>query len=240
MSLRDLLTVGVPTYNGRRFLAAALDGALRQGCRVVVSDDGSTDGTPEWVTETYGARVEVVAHSPNRGIGANFQWLLDACETPLLLLLNQDDAVTADLSSLRVRPDEVTILNGTEVDDAGRRRRAIYRRPPYGALVRGVAVALREENFVRSPSQVLLPVAAARSAGGFAATREGQGAEDWLCWIRVADLGTPFRLLMRPRMQYRVHDTNASHDVPAMLASRASVRAAAGPPHETSRLRLGW
>jgi hypothetical protein len=240
VTLHDLLTVGVPTYNGRRFLPDALTSALRLGCRVVVSDDGSTDGTPDLVRERYGLRVEVVAHAANRGIGANFQWLLDACETPLLLLLNQDDALTDDLRGLTPCVDEVTVLNGTEVDDSGRRRRVIYRRPPYGALVRGVGPALREENFVRSPSQVLLPVRAARSAGGFAATREGQGAEDWLCWIRVADLGTPFRLLMKPRMHYRVHDANASHDVPSMLASRASVREAAGVARRTGRLRLGW
>jgi glycosyltransferase involved in cell wall biosynthesis len=240
VSLAGLLTVGVPTYDGRRFLPAALSSALRLGCRVVVSDDASTDGTPDLVRERYGSRVELVTHTTNGGIGANFQWLLDACETPLLLLLNQDDVLTDDLRGLTPCVDELTILNGTEVDDEGRRRRVIYRRPPYGALALGVAAALRAENFVRSPSQVLLPVRAAREAGGFAATSAGQGAEDWLCWIRMADAGTRFRLLLRPRMQYRVHDTNASHDVDSMLASRASVRAAAGETTATHRLRLGW
>jgi glycosyltransferase involved in cell wall biosynthesis len=240
--LADVLTIGVPSFNGQLYIRPALESALRQECRVVVSDDASHDSTVAIIQSEYGSKVSLTTHSKNHGIGANFQTLLEACETPLLLLLNQDDTIAADLRPLanRLHHDELTILNGAEVDAAGARNRLIYRRPPYRALVHGVSTALRTENFIRTPSQVLLPVAAARQAGGFTRTAEGQGAEDWLCWARMADDDIPFRLLMRPRVCYRIHESNATHNRHSMLASRASVQVAIGSARAQKRLRLGW
>lgn len=45
-----LVSIGLPVYNGERFLAAAIDSLLGQSYRnleLVISDNASTDGTPE-------------------------------------------------------------------------------------------------------------------------------------------------------------------------------------------------
>ncbi len=236
------VTIAIATYNGERFVTEALESALATGARVVVSDDGSTDATPA-LLERYAGRAEVVRQPRNLGIGANYQFLLERCQTPLGLLLNQDDVVLPDaLRRVPAEPDEVTVLNGWVLDDAGRRVRSIYRRPPYRASRFGVFRGLTVENFVRSPSQVVFPAAAARAVGGFAPPASaGQGAEDWMCWLRLAAAGTRFVLRLRRAVGYRVHAGNYSNETVSLGASRRAVRDAlpAGPPRDR-RLRWAW
>ncbi|WP_165865565.1 glycosyltransferase family 2 protein [Vallicoccus soli] len=71
------MSVGVPVYNGEEFLAEALEGVLRQDFRdleVVISDNGSTDGT-QGICERYAAqdeRVRYLRSDVNRGLAWNF------------------------------------------------------------------------------------------------------------------------------------------------------------------------
>ncbi|MBS7539918.1 glycosyltransferase family 2 protein [Ancylobacter lacus] len=69
MSLR--FSVVMTSYNYRQFIAEAVDSALgqtRPPHQIVIIDDGSTDGTSDFLAERYGgdSRVEVVAQ-PNQG-----------------------------------------------------------------------------------------------------------------------------------------------------------------------------
>lgn len=242
------LTIGIATYNGERFVAETVATALRTGAPVVVSDDGSTDSTVDSLDE-FSTRIELIRRSTNLGIGANYQSLLERCETPLLLLLNQDDLVDdRALRSLRVRHDEATVMNGWVIGAQGERTRPIYRRPPFHALWRGVYQGLSRESFIRTTSQVLIPVAEALGTGGFAMSETGsrredlgQGAEDWMCWLRLAAAGVVFRLRVLTRMSYRIHEANFSRSSAGFQQSRAAVRAGLPtPPMHDRRLRVGW
>ena len=54
MNPRPLVSVIIPTYNGSKYLAAALDSVVVQQdneLECVIIDDGSTDGTKEAVLE---------------------------------------------------------------------------------------------------------------------------------------------------------------------------------------------
>ena len=60
MKYGDLITVGLKCYNQRGTIGAALEAALCQTYRplqVVVSDDGSTDGSYELLRERIAARA---------------------------------------------------------------------------------------------------------------------------------------------------------------------------------------
>jgi glycosyltransferase involved in cell wall biosynthesis len=79
-----LVSIGVPTYNGARFLPMALDSLLAQDhsdIEIVISDNGSTDDTPD-ICQGYAttdARIRYVRHAQNRGGAWNFRHVLDLC-----------------------------------------------------------------------------------------------------------------------------------------------------------------
>jgi hypothetical protein len=86
------------TYNGGRFLAEQIDSIAAQSFgdwRLLIRDDGSTDGTPELLLERRAAdpaRVSVVANAgPNAGSLANFSALLQLSSAPYVMFCDQDD-----------------------------------------------------------------------------------------------------------------------------------------------------
>ncbi|MGW8567304.1 glycosyltransferase family 2 protein [Isoptericola sp. NPDC055881] len=92
------VTVGVPVWNGERYLAKAL-AALRDqdldDVEFVVADNGSTDGTVE-IARSFAAeddRFSVMTSAENRGVTWNFNRLLDAARAPLFMWNAADDVV---------------------------------------------------------------------------------------------------------------------------------------------------
>src|SRR5205807_9176893 len=71
-SLRPLLSIGLPVYNGVAFLAQALDCLLTQtfsAYELIVSDNASTDGTAE-LCRQYAARDARIRYIRNdRNVG---------------------------------------------------------------------------------------------------------------------------------------------------------------------------
>ena len=76
------LTVGVPVYNGERFLPAALDSLLGQTVGdmiILVGDNASTDSTAD-IISSYAAsdsRVRRVRHAQNLGAARNYSVLCE-------------------------------------------------------------------------------------------------------------------------------------------------------------------
>jgi glycosyltransferase involved in cell wall biosynthesis len=81
------LTIGLPVYNGERFLEEALESILGQtfsDFSLVVSDNASTDGTMA-ILQAYAARddrMTVLRSETNRGSAWNFNRVFEGCETP--------------------------------------------------------------------------------------------------------------------------------------------------------------
>ncbi len=239
------LTIGVPTFNGERHLREALRSAVATGSAVLVSDDASGDRTLDVVGEF--PSVSLARQKHRRGIGDNFQWLLDNCETSHLLILNQDDVLLPGaLEDITMAPARVTVMNGWVVDQDGAPRRLIHRRPPAHGVLEGAYAGMRKACFVHSTSQVVIPVSETRRVGGFVMPSDapGQGAEDWLCWARLAAARVPFQILMRPRVRYRMHAesfTQDEHSRAAFLASCAYVREHfPDPPRRDRRVSVRW
>jgi glycosyltransferase involved in cell wall biosynthesis len=93
---KALLTIGVPVYNGERFLRPCLDSLLSQTYRdfvLVISDNASTDRTRE-ICESYvkaDARVRYHRNPVNVGLYGNFNLLLGLVRTPYVKLASADD-----------------------------------------------------------------------------------------------------------------------------------------------------
>lgn len=93
------LSIVIPTWNGagllERFLPSVEAEARRwaaargQGCEIVVSDDGSSDGTADWLAQHF-PEVRCVANARNRGFSHAANAGVAAARAPIVVLLNND------------------------------------------------------------------------------------------------------------------------------------------------------
>lgn len=94
----DLLTIGVPVFNGERYLAEALAGIRAQTFRdfqVVIADNGSTDRTGEIAQQVVAAdpRFRYLRRDENIGLVPNFNRLFTETTGELFAWHAADDVV---------------------------------------------------------------------------------------------------------------------------------------------------
>jgi GT2 family glycosyltransferase len=101
------VTAVVLTLDGRELLESMLPTLVAQDCeglRIVVLDDGSTDGTAEWLRAQW-PQVEVAVNDGNIGVARSFNRAVDLARgSAYLALLNND---------LELAPDYVSRLVAT-------------------------------------------------------------------------------------------------------------------------------
>ena len=97
----------MPVFNERTTIAAAIDDALGADLPVdkrqlVIVDDGSTDGTREWLADTtLPENVEIVFHPKNIGKGAAIRTALEHATGTFSAILDADlEYAAADLEHL--------------------------------------------------------------------------------------------------------------------------------------------
>jgi hypothetical protein len=85
-------TIVIPNWNGRYFLGPCLSTLREQvdkDFRVVVVDNGSTDGSTALVEEQF-PEVQLIRFEQNRGFAAAVNAGIDAADTPYVAFLNND------------------------------------------------------------------------------------------------------------------------------------------------------
>jgi hypothetical protein len=90
------LTFGIPVYNGERYLGAALDSVRQQDTediRIVISDNGSTDGTQEicHAAANEDSRIDYRRYEQNSGGIWNYANVLALADTELFSWMAADD-----------------------------------------------------------------------------------------------------------------------------------------------------
>jgi hypothetical protein len=91
------IEVVLPTYNGVLYLEAQIASIYNQTLRperVLLRDDGSSDGTQALISQLrqrYGAWLQVLPADGNLGCMANVNRLLQATTAPFVALADQDD-----------------------------------------------------------------------------------------------------------------------------------------------------
>lgn len=90
--MEKLITVCVATYNGAQYVRQQLESILTSSrvSEVIVSDDGSTDGTLDIVRSIEDSRIRLLA-GPQRGLIKNFENLLMHAKGDYIFLSDQDD-----------------------------------------------------------------------------------------------------------------------------------------------------
>ncbi len=93
-----VVDVVVVCWNDREKITRALDSVFalgevmeaREFARVVVSDNGSTDGSREFLRERYGSRLSIIENGANLGFAAACNRAFAATGSPYVFLLNPD------------------------------------------------------------------------------------------------------------------------------------------------------
>lgn len=118
------MTIGLPVYNGERYLRRALDCLLAQDYgrfELLISDNASTDRTRE-ICEEYAARDQRVTlniNDTNIGIIGNFQLVLDRARGKYFMWAAHDDEwaktfVGAMVDELENHPDAAVAMSSVE------------------------------------------------------------------------------------------------------------------------------
>ena len=227
-----LVSVVIPCHDYGRFVAAAIESALRQSYAemdVIVVDDGSTDDTPA-VAAGYSA-VRYV-WQPNRGQGEASNRGLKEATGEFVLFLDADDVLEAGaieglVRCLEDRPECVFAYGHQQwVDMFGS---VITTRPERSVRVQTClqgdpyAYMLRTNNPVRAPGAILYRSDAVRSAGAFAGDLgNAQDLDLNLRLVRDHAICCDDRIVLSTR----VHATNATRNYGVMLqgAVRAQLR----------------
>ena len=94
MSDEPLVSVLMCTYNGRDFIEAAVADIVNQtypNWELIVSDDGSADGTREWLQQLGDDRIRVFLQPRNLGYVRNKNFALAQAKGALITQQDQDD-----------------------------------------------------------------------------------------------------------------------------------------------------
>jgi glycosyltransferase involved in cell wall biosynthesis len=197
-----LVSCIVPVFNGERYLQQALDSVLEQTytpLELIVSDDGSTDGTRA-VVDAYGDSVRYL-HQPNGGHAAARNLGLSIAQGEFVAFLDADDLwhpekIERQVARLRGRPTVdacVTFVRnfwGPAEDRLSEDARLTEAVPGY----RSVTLLARRTLFER--------------AGRFnPALRHGNDT-DW--FLRAAERGAVIELMPDVLVYRRLHDANRS------------------------------
>lgn len=237
------VSVIIPAYNHARFITEAVDSVLRQTFRdfeIIVINDGSPDDT-EAVLRPYIEDGQIIYHlQRNAGVAAARNTGITMASGDYVALLDDDDTWPEDKLEWQVRcldgTDAVLVGGTCDIGKPPRRK---------GRLAEDAYQALETADFFQgnpfgSPGQTLIRRSALEAAGGF--DPEIWGVDDLDLWIRLSRVGG-MRKYGRTSLFYRVHDSNASLNLPRMaenLHRVISKNVALASPADRSRLdRLG-
>ena len=179
------ISVIIPTYNRKHTLNRAIHSVLSQTFQpreIIVVDDGSTDGTKEWLAKMYPAIRYV--HQSNSGVSAARNVGIKTAQGDWLAFLDSDDewlpqklerqvaAVKEDADSLFCHTNEIWIRNGVRVNQGKKHRK-------YGGLIFDKCLDICRI----SPSSALFKKSILDDTGLF--DEELPVCEDYDLWLRI-------------------------------------------------------
>ena len=209
------VTAIIPTHNRRVLLARTLHSVLAQkdvDLRVIVVDDGGSDGTASAVEALDDDRVSYLRHAKPRGVSAARNTGIAAATTPWLAFVDDDDLwspakVGSQLEALRAEPTAGwSCVGAVNIDSAA--RPFAWFQPPSG----DVGSRLLTQNIIPGGgSGVLASRDLTIAVGGF--DEAMSNLADWDFYIRLA-LRSPLVSVDRPHLGYYIHARGMAHDVP--------------------------
>ena len=117
MPAEPLVSIVMPAYNAAAYIGEAVDSVLAQtwtNWELIVVDDGSTDGTGEYLDSLTDPRIQVI-HQLNHGVSAARNTALDVAKGEFITFLDADDLLPS--SSLAVRANHLILHEELDIVD---------------------------------------------------------------------------------------------------------------------------
>jgi glycosyltransferase involved in cell wall biosynthesis len=210
-----LISVIIPSYESKWCVEEAIESVFNQTYKpieIIVVNDGSTDGTSEFLESKYGNRIEIL-NQPNGGLANARNTGLQNSRGEFIQFLDADDAISygkieKQVAFFRMNPEiacvtsyyyEVSMNSEAESSDChitleGKRIADFLLRncvgPVHCPLVRRSAIA---------------------AIGGFDENFHNYCA-DWELWLTMAVLGYKYACLEEPLAVYRRHSKSLTKE----------------------------
>lgn len=121
-----MISVALASYNGEKYIKEQIDSILAglgENDEIIVSDDGSQDGTADIIRGFGDSRIKLI-DGPRNGLVKNFENAVKHCSGDIIFLCDQDDVWYEDkvkkVCETFARTDHILIEHDARVtDDSG-------------------------------------------------------------------------------------------------------------------------
>ena len=217
MQSKPLVSVIIPTYNRKHFLSDAIDSCQSQtydNLEVIVADDGSTDGTADFIRNKYGDSIRLLAGS-NQGPAIARNRGLNAARGEYVHFLDADDRLHEEKIALGIdifqRHPDVHVLY-THFQFVASDGNTPIDTPAFERFSDDVFCELLRQTGCRIlTSSSMFRAAALRDIGGFVDDADFRSAEDWDLFLRLA-AKYRFHAIDRRLVYRRIHGEMISDD----------------------------
>lgn len=99
MATIPAISIITPVYNGFPYLKECVESVLAQDLQdweLLISDDGSNDGSREYLDTFTDPRIQVFKQEKNRGIFGNLNFIFSRAKAPVSQILCQDDFLVGE------------------------------------------------------------------------------------------------------------------------------------------------
>ncbi|WP_019507382.1 glycosyltransferase [Pleurocapsa sp. PCC 7319] len=208
------LSVIIPTYNGSKYLAAALNSVVVQqddGLECVVIDDGSTDDTLAIVASYQDKlNIKLVTKARQGNWVASTNHALSIARGTYACFLHQDDLwlqgrLAIMKSAIATQPNASLYLHDSVFIDRQGKPLGLWQCPltDQETVISSKAMVekLLVQNFIAIPAPIFKRQAALDLDG---LNRELWYTADWDFWLKLASLGDSY-YIPKPLAAFRVH-----------------------------------
>ena len=204
------ISVVIPLFNAKRYVAAALESVFAQTYpvgEILIVDDGSTDD-PWSVLSGYEGRIRYL-RGENHGAGHARNIGVAAAKGTLIAFLDADDMwvgskLEKQVRVLQARNSALVYCGRREFDGEGNYLGEFEQTEfPQGRIFE----KLIEQNHISTASAVIIRRDVFEAFGGFKENPALKVSEDFELWCRVA-LSHDIGAVSEPLVKYRLHDSN--------------------------------
>ena len=226
MSENPRVSVIIPTHNHAHFLPECLASVKTQAYKnyeVIVVNNGSTDDTEEVVYKLAWDQLRYHYQNDTGSVAGPRNTGIRLAKGEYVAFLDSDDLwyekkLERVMNTLEKRPDIDVISHDLYMTKKGKRKMVLK----CGPLRKNMFKSLLIQNCIPGSAAVVKRNTLIE-VGSFDENKDFIHAEDSDLWLRIAQLGKKFYFINEPLGEYRVHDSNLSHDFEGLSRNEKSV-----------------